>query len=708
MSAFTDAIARLASYFNGSDYNASTNPGGLAAGGHRTNFVPSLQDVATVGAGVASLADAAATSESKAAASAATAAAAVSALRGTSTTSKAIAMGAVGPFTTQTGKSWSAGTWVNVRSAANPLLNYMVGQVTAYAAGSLTVNVQATGGSGTFSDWIIEVSSAPGQTGGQGVPGARGSAPDFLLTFGNGTSDSDPGNGAFKFSNAVLSAVDYVFLDNLNTASQDISAWLDALDDSTTSGNRGRLRFYDPGGGATFVDLKVTGAVVDGGGYRKVPVTAVAASVALSAGPPFTNGAAVAVHFTSTGNKGADGGGAGDVVGPSSATEDTLPLFDTSSGKLIKESGVGIGTAGANVGRLDTDNTHSGAQTFAAAVEIKQNVALSGDISPAQITGNQNDFNPTGLSTASVLRLTCDAGVNLTGLAGGGDGRVLIVRNVGTNDLTLVGDSASSTAINRFNWSGNRVVRPGASFLLQYDAVASRWAALSVTELTKQSSVIDATADRVMVTGAFGLGGQSVSLTSGDSATADRPNGLYYCPSGVTDTPGGAEGWLRVMNVGANYRLLEFFLVATQHSYYLGAVQAGTWGGWSQVYLQENALDAVSQSGGVPTGGLIERGSNANGWFAKFADGTLICGMPAVTFGTVTTATGALFAGTQRVDTLPAAFVGSYSMAGAADSATIWPIFAASTTSTYAVNLWCYASVASSRKYSALAIGKWF
>lgn len=36
-------------------------------------------------------------------------------------------------------------------------------------------------------------------------------------------------------------------------------------------------------------------------------------------------------------------------------------------------------------------------------------------------------------------------------------------------------------------------------------------------------------------------------------------------------------------------------------------------------------LGAVSQSGGVPTGAVIERGSNANGSFTRFADGTQIC-----------------------------------------------------------------------------------
>ena len=36
-------------------------------------------------------------------------------------------------------------------------------------------------------------------------------------------------------------------------------------------------------------------------------------------------------------------------------------------------------------------------------------------------------------------------------------------------------------------------------------------------------------------------------------------------------------------------------------------------------------LGTVSQSGGVPTGAIIERGTNANGDYTKFADGTLVC-----------------------------------------------------------------------------------
>ena len=43
------------------------------------------------------------------------------------------------------------------------------------------------------------------------------------------------------------------------------------------------------------------------------------------------------------------------------------------------------------------------------------------------------------------------------------------------------------------------------------------------------------------------------------------------------------------------------------------------------VYYQGNILGTVSESGGTPTGAVIERGSNANGEYVKYADGTMIC-----------------------------------------------------------------------------------
>lgn len=47
--------------------------------------------------------------------------------------------------------------------------------------------------------------------------------------------------------------------------------------------------------------------------------------------------------------------------------------------------------------------------------------------------------------------------------------------------------------------------------------------------------------------------------------------------------------------------------------------------GVAQAYRTGNVVGAVGQTGGVPTGAVIERGSNANGEFIRLADGTQFC-----------------------------------------------------------------------------------
>ena len=74
----------------------------------------------------------------------------------------------------------------------------------------------------------------------------------------------------------------------------------------------------------------------------------------------------------------------------------------------------------------------------------------------------------------------------------------------------------------------------------------------------------------------------------------------------------------------------------------------------SAAYL--DILGTVSQSGGVPTGAIIERGSNANGEYVRFADGTQICTLRAsVTDQAIDSAVGAIYTGT-RTWTFPAEF----------------------------------------------------
>ncbi len=79
-------------------------------------------------------------------------------------------------------------------------------------------------------------------------------------------------------------------------------------------------------------------------------------------------------------------------------------------------------------------------------------------------------------------------------------------------------------------------------------------------------------------------------------------------------------------------------------------------------YGPGNVLGTVSESSGVPSGAVIERGSDANGDYTRFADGTQIC-TAVLSAVACTTATGSMFAsGTANWD-FPIAFADSSSPA---------------------------------------------
>ncbi|HGN8812337.1 TPA: hypothetical protein ACK1ZF_000170 [Citrobacter freundii] len=75
-----------------------------------------------------------------------------------------------------------------------------------------------------------------------------------------------------------------------------------------------------------------------------------------------------------------------------------------------------------------------------------------------------------------------------------------------------------------------------------------------------------------------------------------------------------------------------------------------------------DVVGTVSQSGGAPTGAIIERGSNSNGEYTKFADGTLICSFTRTVESLTSNPSGGttnLYASTEFVFTFPATFVGT-------------------------------------------------
>jgi len=130
-------------------------------------------------------------------------------------------------------------------------------------------------------------------------------------------------------------------------------------------------------------------------------------------------------------------------------------------------------------------------------------------------------------------------------------------------------------------------------------------------------------------------------------------------------------------------------------------------------YRKSNILGAVSESGGVPTGAIIERGSNANGEFVKYADGTLICSHET---GTETTNTGdgnVFRSGGGFVVTYPSPFVNAPSIAASAygnSAERVWPGNTRGSGSGTSVIFDCILSPASGRVGGIkwIAIGRWY
>ena len=77
-------------------------------------------------------------------------------------------------------------------------------------------------------------------------------------------------------------------------------------------------------------------------------------------------------------------------------------------------------------------------------------------------------------------------------------------------------------------------------------------------------------------------------------------------------------------------------------------------------YGPGNLLGSVSENSGTPTGAVIERGSNSNGDYVRFADGTQICSATLDPV-TCTTSEGAVFSSSSAAWSYPMPFAATYS-----------------------------------------------
>lgn len=173
-------------------------------------------------------------------------------------------------------------------------------------------------------------------------------------------------------------------------------------------------------------------------------------------------------------------------------------------------------------------------------------------VSPSQITANQDDYSPTDIDKADVLRIDTDNARYITGITGGVAGRRLAVHVLDTAQGPLIlHNDVTSTAANRFKLNRRRLfVWPGETVELWYDGTASRWKILQESVGVVGDDFIDIFEDffsGVQGTGTATEAGESVGSwnwrsTANGTAASTSPASVAGHPGIIQLVTGATSG----------------------------------------------------------------------------------------------------------------------------------------------------------------------
>ena len=229
------------------------------------------------------------------------------------------------------------------------------------------------------------------------------------FAFESTTTDADQGVGKVWLNHSTPSSATVLYIDDVEAGSVSVNAWVDTWDDVTNDVARGMIYIASYGATNAILVYKVTGAVTSASTYSKVAVTHV-----LTVGT-ISDGDVIGLTFIPSGANGEDGAGSGDIVGPGSATDNALARYNSTTGKLLQNSGVTADDSG-NIAANNLSGSNTGDESAASAtasgiVELATNAeAVTGSDTARAVT-------PAGVAAAIAGTASAPSTVALQALA---------------------------------------------------------------------------------------------------------------------------------------------------------------------------------------------------------------------------------------------------------------------------------------------------
>lgn len=215
------------------------------------------------------------------------------------------------------------------------------------------------------------------------------------------------------------------------------------------------------------------------------PITPASIGAVATNDSRLTNSRTPTSHASSHFSAGTDPIAPADIGAAASSHTHTLSAV-TDAGTAASRNAPASGNATSSQVVLGSDTrlTDSRAPTSHASSHRSTGADYPGPVcvSPSSLSSSQNNWNP---GTADVIYVTSSTAVNLTGMvASAVDGFCVLLLNAnasGGSAITLVHESSSSTAANRFRsaYGANVILyADGGSATLVYHAASSRWRVL--------------------------------------------------------------------------------------------------------------------------------------------------------------------------------------------------------------------------------------